>query len=111
MKNKRSLRTFKCQYCGRFISNQDFNDNKAFTGWHHEWDDWCEDVREVVESYHMECKKKYDEDLWIINAAELEDGCSVTAGSLDSEAFFKGVEENRKKAERTLDEMRFERVE
>lgn len=52
-----------------------------------------------------------NEDEWIIHAAELEEGCSVTAGSLDSEAFFKEVEENRKKAERILDEMGIKRVE
>jgi hypothetical protein len=50
------------------------------------------------------------EDEWISQAAYLEEGCSVTAGSINTEYFFKQVEENRKLANQILDEVGAKRI-
>ena len=62
-KGKKEFRTFKCIYCGRFISNKDFNENKAIASTGIEWDEWREDVREVNESYHVKRQVKYNKDI------------------------------------------------
>jgi len=47
---------FKCSYCGRFISREDFKEGRV--GFYYEPDSHF--GPEIIEHYHKRCKRKND---------------------------------------------------